>query len=164
MILLDAKTKNPEKERLYHLQQGKCALCNLPLDTDINKNHLDHDHELHGQKAGRVRGLCCNLCNGLDGQVKHKFNRSGLVSKGVNQIEWLKSLIKYLEQDTTQNNFHPQFVPDRVKWFSRLNLTEMRLELDRQSIQYEISMGKVQLTKLYRKEFRKLLKANQCVL
>jgi len=40
-------------------QDGGCAICEKPLDTDDHKGiHVDHDHA-----TGKVRGLLCSSCN-----------------------------------------------------------------------------------------------------
>jgi len=48
-----------EYDRLYELQSGLCAICNLP-QTSKRKTRLcvDHDHA-----SGKVRGLLCSECN-----------------------------------------------------------------------------------------------------
>lgn len=157
-MLLTAKTFKDEKFKLYHAQNGECRICKRPLNEDIYSNHLDHDHALDGPRAGKVRGLLCNLCNGAEGQIKHKFERSGLKGKNVDMIEWLESLIEYHKADVSENPIHPNFVPDKVKWFSRLNKTEMINELIDQSITHTNTMGKAALVKVYRTGLRKKLK------
>lgn len=45
-------------DRLYQLQQGKCAICGKH-QSDITKTfHVDHSHI-----TGKVRGLLCDRCN-----------------------------------------------------------------------------------------------------
>lgn len=156
-MLLTPKTVVTEKERLYTLQKGICPLCNRPLNIDIKSNHLDHDHELHKENAGRVRGLLCGLCNTLEGMMKHKFNRSGLKSE-VDYLEWLNQLHNYLSTDHTANPLHPKYVPDKVKWFSRLNKDEMLCELATFNDQDHMKQSKAQLIASYRKLLRQSLK------
>ena len=54
-------------DRLYQVQQGKCAICNkhqIDLETKLS---VDHDH-----KTGIVRGLVCNNCNKNLGVLENK--------------------------------------------------------------------------------------------
>lgn len=124
MNLLIGKQLKEEKERLYYAQNGLCPLCGNSLNPDIFSNHIDHDHSLDGPKAGKVRGLLCIYCNALEGQVFHKFNSSGLKST-TNISDWLENLIKYYNADLSKNPIHPQFINDKTKQFSRLNLDDM---------------------------------------
>lgn len=162
-MLLTAKTLKEEKLQLYTAQNGVCRICKRDLNPDVYSNHLDHDHALSGPRAGKVRGLLCNLCNATEGQIKHKFDRSGLKGQGIDMVEWLKALVEYHETCVQDSSIHPQFVPDRVKWFARLNKSEMATELDVQAIKYDQAMGKEQLVKCYRNGIRKILKDNQCL-
>ena len=98
-MLLSGKLYKEEKEKLYKAQNGLCPCCKRPLDEDIQKNHLDHDHALEGDNAGKVRGLLCNLCNAAEGQMKHKFNRSGLKGQDIDYLEWLENLLVYLRHN-----------------------------------------------------------------
>ncbi|MGP2512407.1 endonuclease domain-containing protein, partial [Klebsiella pneumoniae] len=61
-MLLTGKLYKEEKQKFYDAQNGKCLICQRELNPDVQANHLDHDHELNGPKAGKVRGLLCNLC------------------------------------------------------------------------------------------------------
>lgn len=158
-MLLNAKTLKLEKARLFELQQGKCPLCGHDLNEDIYSNHLDHDHELEGPRAGKVRGLLCNLCNGTEGQIRHKFNRSGLLKKDADLAEWLRSMADYITADTSNNPIHPNFVPDKVKKFQRMNKTEMAQEFELIGAMFNERLSKSELVKLYRKELRNSLKA-----
>lgn len=115
------------KESLFKEQNGLCALTGLEIDN-INKAHLDHDHELDGPSAGRCRGLLLGNANVLEGRLRHQFNRSGLAGK-IEYLDFLKRLISYLETDYTDRPRHPQLVPDLKKRFSRYNLSDMRLKL-----------------------------------
>ena len=153
--LKSGKTYKEAKETLYHQQNGKCLLCDRNLESNIQKNHLDHDHALTGSDAGRVRGLLCNLCNGTEGIVKHKFNRSGLVRQEVDYIKWLENLVIYLKKDYSRNDFHPQYITDIIKQFSRLSLSEMKNEMHKRGYTHEQSDKKSELVKKFSKQFRK---------
>lgn len=160
MKQLTGKTANETKERFFKEQNGICKLCGRELDSDVMKNHLDHDHALDGPNAGRVRGLLCCLCNSTEGRIKHRFARSGLASRDVDYIEWLENLLKYLKDDYSQNDYHPNFVSDTIKSFGRLSRSEMFLEMASRNYECEPSDTKSELinkfSKLFRKEQRAL--------
>lgn len=151
---LTAKTLNDEKLRLYNIQNGKCLLCKNDLDSDYKKNHLDHDHALDGKNAGKVRGLLCIRCNPLEGTIKHKFERSGLKDK-VDYINWLESLLTYLKDDYSKSCYHPQYITDSAKRFSRLNLEQMREQMALEGFEFNDSDKKSELVKKYKTQFRK---------
>lgn len=156
-MLLSGKLFKEEKEKLFKAQSGLCCICGLPLDQDIQKNHLDHDHALTGKNAGKVRGLLCCLCNAFEGQVKHKFNRSGLKTK-IEYITCLENLLDYLKQDSSKNNIHPQFVIDKSKDFSRKSKEDMVLEMESLGFEYSETDTKTELSKKYKKQLRNFLK------
>lgn len=151
---LNSKTLILEKEKRFNEQQGICPICGNPLDPDYRKNHLDHDHALTGTNAGRVRGLLCHNCNVTEGVVKHKFERSGLKSK-IEYIKWLESLLIYLKKDYSNSCYHPQFITDTCKKFTRLNLDEMKKEMDIREFSYDERDGKKDLVKKFKSQFRK---------
>lgn len=39
-------------------QQGKCAICEVQLNFESRKWHVDHDHT-----TGKARGVLCHHCN-----------------------------------------------------------------------------------------------------
>lgn len=48
-------------ERIFHAQDGRCAICRVKGNLDPSKKlpfHVDHDHA-----TGKVRGLLCTRCN-----------------------------------------------------------------------------------------------------
>lgn len=157
-MLLTGKLYKEEKQKFYDAQNGLCPVCGRELDKDVLSNHLDHDHELNGPKAGKVRGLLCNLCNAAEGQMKHKFNRSGLKGQDVDYLEWLESLLVYLKTDYSKNNIHPNYVTDKAKQFSRLGKDEMIAEMKAQGFIFKESDSKAALVKEYKKQFRKSIK------
>lgn len=158
--LLIGKTKfNLEKERLFVLQNGKCPLCGRDLNPDILSNHLDHDHALTGPNAGKVRSLLCVYCNSLEGQIKHKFDSSGLKSKGIEITDWLDSLSKYYKTDISSNNIHPNFVNDLTKMFSRLNISEMDELANSYNIVFEPKTTKEKRLPIFKKKLKQYLKA-----
>lgn len=157
-MLLTKKTYDAEKQRLYDEQNGICPICNQPLDPEVNKNHLDHDHALDGPRAGRVRGLLHNVCNGSEGRTLHEFKRSGLVAKGVDYLDYLESLIRYLKRDTLGSALHPQYPADLKKRFKRLTRQEMIDELLRLGFAFDPDGTKETLIKNYNKQITKSLK------
>lgn len=153
------KKDYPElKQSLYDQQGGLCPICNRPLDPELDKNHLDHNHALTGTNAGRIRGLLCNLCNGTEGIMKHKFNRSGLVKNDVDYLVWLRNLVNYLEVDHQDKLMHDKFLPDKVKWFTRQTKTDMIAEMISMGFEYSDADDRKGLVVKYRKQLMKATK------
>jgi len=157
-MLLNAKSYKALKEELYQKQDGRCMVCYRPFEGPSNEQHLDHDHALEGDNAGKVRGLLCNLCNGTEGVMKHKFNRSGLKGRGIDYVTWLEDLVDYLKQDYSKNDTHPQYVTDMAKMFGRLDKGQMIAEMVQRGFTYNESDTKETLVKSFKKQFRKSLK------
>lgn len=157
-MLLTGKLYKEEKQKLFDAQNGQCLICKRALDEDVQANHLDHSHDLEGPQAGRVRGLLCNLCNGTEGQMRHKFNRSGLKGRNIDYLEWLESLLVYLKEDKSESTIHPQYVTDKAKDFGRLGKDDMIEELSRLGFSYMVTDTKPKLIATYKKQLRKSLK------
>lgn len=157
-ILLIGKLYVAEKERLYHEQNGLCPICGRELNEDIVSNHLDHDHTLEGPNAGKVRALLCNYCNSLEGQIKHKFDTSGLKTKGVDIADWLETLAEYYRKDLSENNIHPQFVNDLSKLFSRLDVQGMDDMAAKYNVKFPPKTTKVKRVPIFKKGLKLFLK------
>lgn len=157
-MLLNSRTLKLDKVKRYKEQNGLCCICKRELNPDIQSNHLDHDHALEGENAGKVRGLLCNLCNSLEGQIKHKFERSGLKSKDVDMYQWMKDMVIYWEKDTSDSDLHPKYLPDLVKKFARLSKSEMEAVMKSKDFNIIGLNTKADLVKAYRKELRKSFK------
>lgn len=157
-MLLNAKSYKALKEELYQKQNGCCTLCGRPFDGPANEQHLDHDHALTGSNAGKVRSLLCCFCNGAEGQMKHKFNRSGLRGRGIDYVTWLEDLVDYLKQDYSENDIHPKYVTDMVAMFKKLDKGQMIAEMVQRGFEYNDSDTKELLVKSFKKQFRKSLK------
>lgn len=156
-VILTPKSKEIEKKTLFENQNGVCPICKRPLQ-DHKSSHLDHDHSLEGENAGKVRGLLCVYCNVAEGRMRHQFNRSGLAGLGIDYVEWLGNLMQYLHSDLSKNNIHPQYVTDIKKQFARKTKSDMLIELDRRGIIYEGSMTMKQLVTAYNKQIAKVLR------
>src|SRR5579859_6094623 len=80
-----------EVEAIYNKQNGKCAICERPLELGKPSVCIDH---CHGD--GLIRGLVCWLCNralGLFGD----------------DIERLKAAVNYLLSPTAPQAIGPRF-------------------------------------------------------
>jgi hypothetical protein len=81
-----------EFKELYDHQQGKCAICKIPLIDYLDAESLgkraevDHEHNKNKPIKNTVRGLLCggkwSGCNNMLGKVDN--------------VEWLKNAIQYL--------------------------------------------------------------------
>lgn len=151
--LKTGKTYKDAKVSLYKLQGGLCPLCNKPL-VSVESSHLDHDHALTGANAGKVRGLLHSGCNRCEGKFGSWFKRFGMEGGGVDFPTFLRNLATYLENDYSNNDFHPQYVTDMAAWFNRQNLKAMKEVMREYGYEYNESDKKADLTKKFKKQFR----------
>jgi hypothetical protein len=88
-----------EYDRLFKLQNGKCALCSRSVNKCIRRNspdygfHIDHKHvdgydELPiSQKSQYVRGLLCYRCNIFADFIETEIEFQSLVTNWKNYIK-----------------------------------------------------------------------------
>lgn len=156
-MLLNSKSSDELKQKLFIDQDGCCKLCKNQFDGPYNKQHLDHDHALEGSNAGKIRGLLCFRCNMLEGMIKHKFIRSGLRGQDIDYIEWMRELIDYVDADYQNNPVHPQYLRDMVINFSRKNLAGMHQVMLDNGFEYNIKDTKAELVKKFKRQFKKAI-------
>lgn len=99
------------RKALEASQGYKCLLCDVDLKKMVVKKGkrvkahtsvLDHCHN-----HGHVRGILCNNCNGMEGQI---FSRANRCKRDRTAVAWLRDLVDYLEKhETPQTEFiHPE--------------------------------------------------------
>lgn len=157
-MLLTAKTKDEYKKELYEKQGGICPLCKRELNSNIEKNHLDHDHALDGKNAGRCRSLLCLHCNPLEGEIMHAFYHSGLHTAGIDFEDWISRLVDYIKRDYSQNKLFPSYPNDKYKAFKRLTRPEMIAIMESENFEYDEKDTREVIAKKYKKQFVKRLK------
>lgn len=78
----------PKIRLLLQEKQGHaCVLCGIDLRQ--NNPCLDHDHQ-----TGRIRGVLCGNCNGIEGKV---FNLARRAKRERTPAEFLTSVLSYWE-------------------------------------------------------------------
>jgi hypothetical protein len=75
------------RQQLATQQQGRCAICQLPLHHDV----LDHDHS-----TGAVRATLHSGCNALLGKIENNYKRYGVA----NLSAFLNGVAGYLQRHT----------------------------------------------------------------
>ncbi len=80
------------KKRALKEQKDKCPLCGRKMDSMDKYNIiLDHDHE-----TGKVRGVLCRKCNGVEGLIKKWAVECSSIGT---YKEWIVRLGEYLNTD-----------------------------------------------------------------
>lgn len=140
-----------ERDRLYKLQNGLCAICKQPLKSEDRTPHLEHSHASEPH-AHHIRGLAHASCNLFAGAIWKAVVRSGKLNElGVDKaVELLDQVAHYYKQDYSSNAFHPNRLTDLVKKFTGLNKTQQQSELTRVGVLYERQYTQPQLVKLYK--------------
>lgn len=158
MYQLFGKKIKEYKKQLFSEQQGLCKICKRPLES-VGQAHLDHDHQVIGENAGRCRGLLCRACNVAEQRMKNRFIREGLKDK-VDYPTYLRQLADYYEQDFTKNPIHQNFPNDFIKHYKRLQLSEMKDHYNQYG--FVLPNGKITkeiLIKDFSKQFKKYQKS-----
>jgi len=93
------QTEVPAIRMQIQVAQGNlCPLCHanfgdaklqgkklVPKYTPV----LDHNHD-----NGKLRGVLCNNCNGMEGKIKNRVRRA---KRDLSDIQWLRNLLGYWE-------------------------------------------------------------------
>ena len=95
--LTAAETKTM-RDKIAMAQGNLCPLCGGDFkEAKLVKRKLkpklikvlDHDHA-----TGVIRGVLCNNCNGMEGQISNRANRA---KRNITALQWLRNLVGYLE-------------------------------------------------------------------
>lgn len=73
------------RDKIAKEQDGKCWLCKIDLSTVVAC--LDHDHQ-----TGRIRGVLCQNCNGIEGKINNLARRA---KRNKSKNEYLESVLRY---------------------------------------------------------------------
>ncbi|MFI3035728.1 endonuclease domain-containing protein [Atlantibacter hermannii] len=151
MALLTQKSLQEWKKQQHNKQDGKCALCDLPLEN-WQKANADHNHY-----TGHMRGLLHPLCNSiLEGKIGGLFFRAGLKGKA-NFPTVLRNLADYWEQDYSEQPIHPSFVLDESKSFGKFTRERMIKELRGAGVDVDKTYSKESLIGIFKKTYREKL-------
>ncbi|WP_337015286.1 endonuclease domain-containing protein [Leclercia sp. AS011] len=150
MAVLTQKTALDFKQKLFTDQQGKCAICRLPLES-VNKACLDHNHF-----TGNVRGLLCASCNTFEGRCLNIMYRAGYRNK-VDFADVLEQLSRYWREDHSNNPIHQNYVNDQSKKFAKFTKEKMIKELLSAGADVDRTYSREQLIDIFKKKYREHL-------
>lgn len=75
------------RKKLAVLQENKCLICRVDLDSVVSC--LDHDH-----KSGVIRSVLCANCNGIEGKI---FNLARRGKRSDTEFNFLTKILCYWE-------------------------------------------------------------------
>lgn len=82
---LKTKDIEPLRAKIAAEQEGKCWLCKIDLSTVVAC--LDHDHE-----TGRIRGVLCQNCNGIEGKINNLARRA---KRNKSKFDFIEAVLRY---------------------------------------------------------------------
>lgn len=86
------------RDKYIKKQNGICPICERKLDN--LQPTLDHDH-----KTGRIRGVLCNNCNGLEGKLNGILARLDVGKLGFDRI--IANLAAWRDPKNLKKRIHP---------------------------------------------------------
>jgi GT2 family glycosyltransferase len=87
-------------DRLFEIQDGKCAICGTTEPGNINFSYFAIDHDHNNKK---VRGLLCNKCNRGLGFFKDNFETLYKAYKYLKDKNKMKAILCMAVYDTDDN-------------------------------------------------------------
>jgi len=73
------------RDKIMQEQENQCWLCKIDLRTVVPC--LDHDHE-----TGRIRGVLCQNCNGIEGKIANLARRA---KRNRTRYDYIVSILGY---------------------------------------------------------------------
>jgi len=99
-LILKAGKELREYKKKHVLSE--CPICGRSMSTVESCNQVvDHDH-----KTGRIRGVLCRNCNGIEGKIHNLCVRAG---KHIENKAFLQAIINYwsLNESAPLNVYYP---------------------------------------------------------
>lgn len=78
--------------RMFNMQDGRCAICNIPQDQLIKTLAVDHNHN-----TGQIRALLCSACNVGLGMFK---DQTLLLKKAISYLNHFSGLAAHTNMVT----------------------------------------------------------------
>lgn len=99
------------KQKILERQNFKCELCSI--DLVVATGCLDHDHI-----TGRIRGVLCRNCNGIEGKINNLTVRA---RRGAPKTHFLGKVILYWQKHETDRTglLHPIHLTEDEKRIKR---------------------------------------------
>jgi hypothetical protein len=107
------------REKIIAEQAGKCWLCDIDLKLVVPC--LDHDHE-----TGKIRGVLCGNCNGIEGKIHNLVRRA---KRQMSKVDFLNRVVAYWVEHTLEprSEIHPtDKTPDENRLRRNKKATERR--------------------------------------
>lgn len=106
------------RDRITAEQNGLCWICEIQL-SEV-KACLDHDHE-----TGRIRGVLCQNCNGIEGKVRNLANRG---KRERTRYDFITKILSYWNHNSSvqRDEFHPMHRTDDEKRLRRNKKARLR--------------------------------------
>ena len=102
-------------------QEGKCAICHIPLSVTGPGACLDHNHA-----TGVIRGVLCRNCNGIEGKLKNLVTRG---RRGMTHEDYLGQVLRYWLLHTTDKTgllYPTHMTPDEKRLKTNLKARKTR--------------------------------------
>lgn len=113
------------RDKIAKQQENKCWLCDIDLSTVMAC--LDHDHE-----TGRLRGVLCQNCNGIEGKIKNLARRA---KREKTCFDFVAKVLSYWNHFSAlqRDEIHPSHKTPDEKRLRRNKLAKKKRKLKKQA-------------------------------